>query len=455
MKNILAENMLRFGVKNLTESNINRLIEQIPTGSADPSSGAVTQSGAGKGKKEQNPDILVDTDYLDASSGVIKKYKKQNQNFDSQLAELKSHPAYKLLLERLDSHEPRSGYSPIQYFYLFLTQDSRKKFLDQTLAFTRSFTKKRKLQKQLEQDPKYTGADELYNFKADLAAGEIQKYTIPVEKGPDEIEFQAINIPLDVSGSTVYKDNSIEPAGTLIQAIEAWTKKVQIALAEAKRVNPNVIATCSKIVIASSCSRLRNTNGMTWKELSQGRAEEVQKRLLEKLQGLGVLFDSSMVKELRGGYNRDGSSGPDAAQTYTFRSGKTTKAMSYSKDGNTTAGRGPDAERFGADKYGGLIQNAEQSDPYKFCTALVNVIIKADKTFKDKVPMQPAYTYERGFTLELAPLYYSKTYKKLKPARHHYKGPSGKTFKQSKTGISLGKIKRAGKKLAQCPILTG
>jgi len=446
MRNVLAENMLRFGVKNLTESTINRLIEQTPTGSADP--GTITQSGAGIGKKKGNPDILVDTDYLEASSSTIKRYKLQNPNFDSQLAELKSHPAYKLLLERISAY--RYDDTQEKLFYYSLTQDSRKKFLDQTLAFTRSFTKKRKLQKQLEKDPKYTGADELYNFKAELSAGEIQKYKIEVEKGPDEIEFQAINIPLDVTGATVYKDNSIEPAGTLIQAIEAWTKKVQIAIAEAKRVNPNVIATCSKIDIASSCSRLRNTNGMTWNELSKGRAEEVQKRLIEKLKGLGVLFDSNMVKTLRGGYNGDGSSGPDAAQTYTFRNGKTTKAMSYSKDGKTVAGRGPDAERFGADKYGGLIQNAEQSDPYKFCTALVKVIIKADKTFKDKVPMQPAYTYERGFTLELAPLYYSKVKKNLKPARGSYKGPSGKTFKQSKTGISLQAIKRAGKKLVQC-----
>jgi hypothetical protein len=458
MSRLLGKNLLRFGVKNLNESTIKKLQEQDPDDeNNDPSSGTVTQTGTGKGSQKGNPDILVDTDYLQVSDNVIKRYKRQNPNFDSQLTELKSHPAYKLLLERLSDRrdEGGRGYSPIEYFYLFLTQDSRKKFLDQTLAFTRSFTKKRKLQKQLEKDPKYTGADELYNFEATLAAGKLQKYKIPVEKGPDEIEFQAVEIPLEVTGATVYKDNSIEPAGTLIQAIENWTKEVQIALNAAKQVNPNVIATCSKIDIASSCSRLRNTNGMTWMQLSQGRANEINKRLTEKLKGLGVLFDPKMITTLRGGYNGDGSSGPDPAQTFTFRNGKTTKAMSYSKDGKTVAGRGPDAERYGADKYGGLLQTAEQSDPYKFCTALVKVIIKADEKKKDDVPMQPSYTYERGYTLELAPLYYSKPLKKLKPKKGAYKGPGGSKFKRTKTGISQKDVQRAKKKLVQCPAFFG
>jgi hypothetical protein len=446
MSKLLGKNLLRFGVKNLNESNIKKLQEQDPDDeNNDPSSGTVTQTGAGKGTQKGNPDILVDTDYLEASSNLIKRYKKQNPNFDSQLTELKSHPAYKLLLERLSDRgaDGGRGYSPKEYFYLFLTQDSRKKFLDQTLAFTRSFTKKRKLQKRLEQDPKYTGADELYNFEATLAAGQIQKFKIPIEKGPDEIEFQAINIPLIVSGNTTYKDMSTEPGSKLIQAIEAWTKKVQIAITEAKRVNPNVTATCSKIDVSASSSRLRNSKNITWNQLSEGRATVVSQILTEKLKELGVLFEPNLKVIKRGGLNRDGSSGPNPPKGFTIS--ETGAFNSVIKN--------PTPEQI--NEFGTPHSTRAEYDKYKNCVAMATVLIKADETLVDKVPMQPSYTYERGFTLELAPLYYSKTNRKLKPKKGAYKGGGKKGIIKTKTGISGKDIQKASKHLAKCPAYTG
>ena len=444
MKNKLAENMLRFGVKNLTELDIKRINEKDPEGD-DPRGGSVTQSGSGKGNNyKSNPDVLVDTDYLEATSAKIKTYKKQNPNFDSQLSELKSHAGYKLLLSRLEGKGPYGGQptNEREFFYLFLTQDSRKKFLDQTLAFTRSFTKKRKLQKRLEQDPAYTGADELYNFQATLAAGDIEKFTIQVEKGPDEIEFQAIKIPLLVSGDTTYKDMSTEPGSKLIQSIEEWTKKVRVAIAAAKQVNPNVIATCSKMDVSASSSRLRNSTNITWSELSQGRAKVINKKLIEILQGQGVLFDPKMVTILRAGTNSDGSSGPNPPSGFVI-SETGAKSSIITK---------PTPEQI--NKFGKPHAGRADYHQYKNCVALATVIVKADEKLVEPVPMQPSYTYERGFTLELAPLYYSKPLKRLKKHKSTYK-PSGKTFNQSKTGISLKDVFKAGKHLSVCPAFFG
>ena len=94
----------------------------------------VTQLG--KGRLKDNPDALYDEELYKPSSNIQKKIKKANPNFDSQLAELKKHPAYKLMVGRMDRNEDK-------IFFEILTQESRKVFLDKTLEFLRSFTNKK------------------------------------------------------------------------------------------------------------------------------------------------------------------------------------------------------------------------------------------------------------------------------------------------------------------------
>jgi hypothetical protein len=52
--------------------------------------------------------------------------------------------------------------------------------------------------------------------------------------------------------------------------------------------------------------------------------------------------------------------------------------MSYSKTGAEKLS-GPDEKRFGADKYDGLLKSSQESDKYKFCTAMADIIIKVKK----------------------------------------------------------------------------
>ena len=79
MKNILAENMLRFGVKNLTESNIKRLSEQDPNEPLQPGQEANPLPDTPK-----SPDKLIDPKEVDIA--VVKsKLKGTTANFVSSL----------------------------------------------------------------------------------------------------------------------------------------------------------------------------------------------------------------------------------------------------------------------------------------------------------------------------------------------------------------------------------
>ena len=91
----------------------------------------------------------------------------------------------------------------------------------------------------------------------------------------------------------------------------------------------------------------------------------------------------------------------------------------------------------------------EEYDQYKFCKAAVKIIIKADDVLVDKIPLQPQYTYSRGYTLELAPRYYSKPIGKLKPKRSRYKGGGGTKYKPIKNKTS-NKAKKVRSQMTKC-----
>jgi len=395
----------------------------------------------GRGKEADNPDVIYDETFYNPKDFIKKKYETKNPNLNAQLNELKSNPAYKLLMEKLDDEDKK-------IFYSFLTQKSRLEFLKITLDFLRSFTKKRKLQKQLEADPNYTGVNELYNWEANITVGDQTKQVIEV-KLEDDFEIKEYQIPLDVAGQTVYVDNSTEPDAALIAAINEWVEELKATIEfEKQDTKAQVIVECTKIDIASSCSRLRNTDsyeGKTWNQLSQDRAERVYTILVSKLQELGVTLSPSIQKILRGGYNGDGSSGPDPSRYFTLRSGKRTLNMSYSKTGAEKLINDPDDERFGADKYGGLLKSSQESDKYKFCVALADIIIKVKKGEND--PLKPSVLYYQGYSILLTPKYKTKKFKKLKRKKGRYRHKGGNGGGGTKTRQPLIIFK----KLVNCP----
>ena len=395
----------------------------------------------GRGTEGDNPDVLYDEKYYSPLPQVKTNYKKKNTNFDAQLNELNGNPVYKMLMEKL-------GDAQKKIFYAFLTQKSRLEFLKITLNFLRSFTKKRKLQKQLKLDPNYTGVNELYGWNADISVGDKTKQVIEV-KLEDDYEIKEYQIPLEIAGETVYKDNSTEPDAALIAAIDGWVEELKSTIEfEKQDTKAQVIVECTKIDIASSCSRLRNTDGYegkTWNQLSQDRAERVYTILVSKLQELGVVLSPSIQKLLRGGFNGDGTSGPDPSKSFTLRSGRQSLNMSYSKTGAEKLS-GPDEKRFGADKYGGLLKSSQESDKYKFCIAMADIIIKVKKGDQPD-PLKPSTLYYQGYSIVLNPEYKTIKYTKLKNKKGRYRHNGGNGGGGTKTRQPFIIFK----KLVDCP----
>lgn len=402
------------------------------------SSGQVMQSGTGK----ENPDILYDSQFADSlpSKPTEEQIVKKNPNFDKQLMELRQNPAYKPLIEKLKDDE-----NEMKIFFFYLNQTSRIQFLKQTLDFLQSFTKKRQLEKQMAKNQNYTGEENLYNWEANLVAGDVVKTTTPASPatGGSSIE---IEIPLEVAGKTVYKDNSNEPDVTLIQAIDGWIADAKGQIDDIKATNPNAVVQLVSIDIASSCSRLRNTGdyeGKTWNQLSNDRAEKVYQLMTQKLSAIGVGLDSSLQKVLRGGYNGDGSSGPDPAKRFTFYNGTTTNDMSFSKTGADKLA-GPDSQRQ-VFSYGSLLSTQLDSDQYKFCLVVAKIKITANQTGVE--PVKPIVTKSQGYSLELNPLYKQKEWNgKLKPAKGAYKPKGG----GGSSGGGPAKTSKVKGKMAQC-----
>lgn len=403
------------------------------------STGQVMQAGTGK----ENPDIIFDSQFNDDFPINAKQEKQmlaKNPNLDNQVQELRQNAAYKPLIEKI-----KSDTEMMKIFFFYLSQASRLQFLKQTLDFLQSFTKKRKLEKEIKKNENYTGEENLYNWEAKLVAGDIVKTTTPApaNTGGDSIE---IEIPLEVAGKTVYKDNSNEPDVTLTQAIDKWVADAKAQIDEVKLDNPDAIVQLISIDIASSCSRLRNTGdyeGKTWNQLSNDRAEKVYQLMTQRLSAIGVGLDPSLQKVLRGGYNGDGSSGPDPANRFTFYDGKTTNGMSYSKTGADKLS-GPDSQRQ-VFSYGSLLSTQLDSDQYKFCLVVAKIKITANQ--KGLEPLKPTVTKSQGYSLELNPLYKEEEYKPVKiKVRPQKKFSGGNTS----SGGGPAKTSKVKGKMAQC-----
>jgi len=378
MKNLLAENMLRFGVKNLNDKSKKRIELILEQSSLIPNYNASNPS----------PDMLpaptIGKMAGKISRSMSKKAEEVNKNLQSQLQELTSHPAYTVLITALGN----SVTATAQTWCWKLTHDVRLGFLNQTQEWLNTKEGRRALKKQNK-----------LPIIADITRSGKGKKEIPAEPQPDIPGFE---IPLDIAGKTVYKDNSIEIDSSLQQAIDQWVSNLQQQMESAKQANPNATITCVSAEIASSCSRLRNTKqaeGMTWNQLSKARAENVYKIITSRLQEIGVVISPQITKTLKGGYNGDGSSGPDPANKFTFDTGTKTTAMRYSKTGGELEGlSGPDANRYGADRYGKLLSTQAESHQYKFCTALIKFIVAAPG---QEEPIKPEIIRLRGYELNL------------------------------------------------------
>lgn len=407
MKNILAENMIRFRVKNLSESTICFLLEQnaeqnVTADQLDYINGPVEQ-------RFKNPDTIpVPADQSWASSISTKAEnlteKNENTRAGEQQTALAAHAGYDFLMNALAQ---KNQIVNATFWFLGLTQETRIALLDQTVAYMNQnggFTK------QLKNFEKEKGK---FPVTALITKGAKTKTTTQQQKLP---AIKPIKIPFERSGGGTYTDNSYDPGPDLQTTINQWTTDVQNALNAARAVNPGTTATCTLIEVATSCSRLRNTGKFkdeTWASLSEARASRVYEILAGNLSQLKVQIAAN-AKSLKGGWNGDGSSGPDPAQTYTFnrvnpegeRTSSKTTGMGYSTDGanrypkEDDAGPGrkntyttPDGEKTG------LLQNDNEADQHKWC--MVNVVIEITAPGVDQLT-KPGVIEARGYSVEFS-----------------------------------------------------
>lgn len=165
--------------------------------------------------------------------------------------------------------------------------------------------------------------------------------------------------------------------------------------------------------------------------------------IVEKLNGIGITVSQQIQKVLRGGYNGDGTSGPDPARKFVFYTGSTND-MAYSTTGADRK-RGSDSDRK-VFNYGQLLKTQVESDQYKFCIAVGKVLIKASAN--QPQPLQPKVTFSQGYTLELKPEYKEKTKKyngKLRPMKGAYNA------KGSSSALKFKTLPSSRGKLVTCP----
>jgi hypothetical protein len=375
-------------------------------------------------EKTGNPDILVDVDFF-GSENEVTKYKKKNPNFDSQLSNLKNHVAYSSLLNKLDDEEKK-------IFYLSLFQSTRIAFLDITKKFLQQFVRKRKLKKDSESIE--TKTKDLYNWDADIVQGKPVKKQVNKKILDDNTISEYIEVPFIVRGANVYVDNSAKPASALLNQIDLWFTEVKQVIEQAKSMYQEVTVDCTKIEVMSSASRLRNTGeyeGKTWKQLAADRGMNVRNILIQKLTELGVNINLTETQTIyAGGDNKDGTSGPDPAQIFTLRSGKQTtekKPMRYSKTGAEIM-LGPDEKRFSVN--GALLQSSEDSDQYKYCVALAELVMKTKNKVNPEDKVEPEYLFSNNYSISLWPEYETPEWNGKLKVRRQFK-PSGKSFGDS------------------------
>lgn len=344
----------------------------------------------------ENPDalpipdaLLTKYDFNAIKTGINNRAQK-NQKAAEQQAALQAKSSYDFLMTTLFQSSARS--SNAKLWFGRMTQASRLQILDATSTWMQD-----KNNKKLAATPEQVNAT--------IAQGDTNIKKIEAEANPS---IAPIDIPFDQSGQTLYANNSAEMGEGLVTAINDWiTTQVQPAITAAIQQNPGATATCTLLQIASSCSRLRNTgdyNGKTWNELSKDRATNVYNHVTGKLAEIGITVSPDVQQVLLGGFNNDGSSGPDCSTNFTFDSGQTTTQMSYSTTGADKL-YGADSQRFGAAEYGGLMTAESQSHQYKFCKMLAKIIIAA----KDAKSTEPSKIKTTNYSVIFNTQYSGKT----------------------------------------------
>jgi hypothetical protein len=398
-KNILAENMLRFGVKNLNESvkdKIKTLIEQEVSGSAAPGGIEV-----GKGEEPYLPQstdkhIVNWTNSFKFKLTPKKPYgSKDTAGFENLLKQ--TNEKYAAIENKLSSAYPDiypllirnfSGNPSAEIWYTKLNEATRKSMLA-------------KLKEYVDQKKEDQGI-----FGRIFKSGDPELVTVTIAKGkltsvktppPPPITVPISLINVDKSGGDIFIDNKSDLTDTIKSIIDAQIENVksEVEKVKAEMQNPNLVIKLklNSLSIASSSSRFRNTeeaSNMTWEQLSRARSKNVTDYLYAQLKAIGVDVSAAEVT-VGGGTNGDGTTGPNP--------GKDPKGNDYaiSVDGtyNNVYNTKQAIER--RNEYGEPLATKEEYNKYKF------VLLSADISGDVVEPVfdDPKVTYFRNYSLEI------------------------------------------------------
>jgi hypothetical protein len=304
LEKILAENMLRFGVKNLTDELKKKLQEQVDQ-----------QIGGEKEIYSINND---DATILGIAPATVAKFNKNSNTTPVETDDAKTNQSTIWRTELVNKFGPeiytkfiqslskRGGNSPtttenVNIWYQQLTQDSRLAFLTQFNTYISALSKR-------EQNAEYL---------VQLKKGKITREKTSPEVPP---AVPIAEFGIDVKGEDVFIDNQSAITARIQQAIDQLISDITQATKAVEGSDAKVKIT--SLSVAASASRFRNTGEAvedTWAQLSQKRAAAVRDSIVTRLAELGITVPSNIIT-LKGGKNltNDGTSGPNPPVGYNF-----------------------------------------------------------------------------------------------------------------------------------------
>ena len=405
MKNILAENMLRFGTKNIgnvAKQQLLTILEQAELTKPDQKSNTgatvVKDKNQLKLDAEKNArtanidDVMADNTenaYLttDATAltklgttylSTFKNAAAKNPNANKIEPELQSKygDIYLNFIRNLYAHNQKEGSMGI--WFLKLKPENRIQFLDQFKQWKSTVTK--------------------------------DKYTITIKKGTTKSELidppaapaipPVIPIPLKTAGFDVFVDNKSDLTANVKSTVDQWIANIKKQKDEVSTQNPGVQLkyVLGGLLVAASASRFRNTGtaeNLSWRELTEARGMKVKEYILTQLQAIGVDITKVMPTPIGLGFNKDGTSGPQP--------GKNKEGVQYTltSDGkfNNVIKTTPEALAFPgiADENGTKVNaphaTKEEYDRYKFVLATAHVSVVANETVIPKPGVKVSGTY--------------------------------------------------------------
>ena len=212
-----------------------------------------------------------------------------------------------------------------------------------------------------------------------------------------------IDLEFGISGSDVFVDNESGVTPAIQSKIDELINNISETLNEINQdPTKKIILKVKNFMIGTSSSRFRNTedaSNLTWADLSSKRAKNTKEQLYAKLESLGVITSEGTI-EFKGGYNGDGTSGPNP--------GYNPKGKPYliSKDG-TFDNYYKTATKEIRNQYGTPLNTKEEYDIYKWIMVSIPLVESIDVVD----PVKPTQIYYKGYDLEITPFNNSGTYK--------------------------------------------